>query len=466
MKRFLSYYAFALCATFTLAAELPDLGSPTDYLVSAKEQRKLKDETRAHLSDASLFLPDILSQYYIQRLGERLRQASHQPKKGNFDFFIANSPVINAYAAPGGYIGVNSGLILASEDEDELAGVLAHEIAHVNQGHILRAYAQAKQMQLPMLLGGIAMVAIGMANPELGSGVLLGGLAGMAQSQATFSREHEQEADRFGMGILQRAGFDAKAMIRVFQRFAKQEQYYGVNMPEFLRSHPMNANRITDIENRLGQGKQPEINNPTSNTFALIKARIMVFSEKNPGVARRYFLSVLKKKPQSLSARYGLALAELQLSHASKAYELLSALSKEQPDNTFITISLAESLQALKRYQEANQRLHKLALNYPDDLPITVIYTESLLDSKEIEAAHKVLSHALIKNASNILLLDLMVRTQFAKGEKARAYWYLAKIYTLLDQPELATAKLKRALREKPLDFYLESKIKAQLAVK
>ena len=187
---------------------------------------------------------------YLQTIGARLVSNSDTPSLP-FTFFMVPDPSVNAFAAPGGFIGIHSGLLLTSQSEDEMASVLAHEITHVSQRHLLRGFEKSKQLNIAVIAGLIAAALLGASDATAGSAALLAVQAGGVQAQLDFSRAHESEADNLGMLILVRSGFDAQAMPTFFERLQRESRFYtGYSVPEFLRTHPVTISRIADARGR------------------------------------------------------------------------------------------------------------------------------------------------------------------------------------------------------------------------
>jgi len=199
----------------TSQSNLPSMGEPADSALSPLEEaaigRQLMRQIRASLPLAR----DTQLEEYITNLGQQLVQASGR-QTSSFNFFIVQDPTVNAFAIPGGYIGVNLGLIDAMVYEDQLAGVVAHEIAHVTQRHHARAFALGKTRTISTAAAVLAAILIGAASPEAGQAALAAGLAATQQSSINFTRSNESEADRIGIDILRSADFDPTAMAESF----------------------------------------------------------------------------------------------------------------------------------------------------------------------------------------------------------------------------------------------------------
>ncbi|MDE2585019.1 MAG: M48 family metalloprotease, partial [Betaproteobacteria bacterium] len=219
-----------------LADGLPDLGDAAQSELSPQMEKQVGESiiNEIRLRDPQ-YLDDPEITAYLEQIGGRLATASPDPSFG-FNFFAMADPTINAFATFGGYVGVNTGLLMAAQTESELAGVLAHEISHVTQHHLARGMAKDKQQST------VAMIAMALAllaarnSPNGASAAIMGSQAAMVQSQLAFSRDFEREADRIGFQTLQKAGFDVRGMGDFFQRLQQATRLYENNAPAYMRT--------------------------------------------------------------------------------------------------------------------------------------------------------------------------------------------------------------------------------------
>ena len=214
--------------------ELPDLGDSSGTLISPIEEKELGEAFFRSLHRQILISQDSEVQHYIQTIGQQLVVNSDLPTNP-FQFFVVLDNQINAFAGPGGYIGINSGLLLLTESESELASVMAHEVAHVTQRHLYRAYEAASRLSIPTAAATIAAILIGTQDPALGQAALIAIQAGSVQFQIDFTRDNEMEADRVGMKTLAKSNYNPRSMPTFFERLQESTRYYGQNIPEFLQ---------------------------------------------------------------------------------------------------------------------------------------------------------------------------------------------------------------------------------------
>src|SRR5690606_30792174 len=222
-------------------------------------------------------------------------------------FFMIRDPRINAFALPGGYIGFNAGLVLAADSESEVAGVMGHELAHVTQRHLARTAEDTEVANIATWLAAIAAIIAGSADPDVVVGALSLGQTLAYQRQVSYTRAHEQEADRIGIQTMAKAGFDPFAITAFFQKLEQQSRLYGSGIPEILRTHPLNTSRISEAQARASE--LPHTRPAPSLQFALMQARARVLSAERPSLAVDHFAAKLDAGDDAIANRYGLALA-------------------------------------------------------------------------------------------------------------------------------------------------------------
>ena len=245
----------AACMTGLVGArdvdvKLPDIGSSAGSVMSPQDQREYGASVLHELRAYGLVLDDALLDEYINALGYRLVASSERPDLP-FTFFVVRDNEINAFAVPGGYVAANAGLIINMSREDELAAVLAHEISHITQQHILRAFEDMKKMSIPILLAMLGvMIASSHRTDDAAQAAIMSGTSLMQQRQINFTRHDEAEADRVGIQTMARAGFDPLAMADTFATLQRVMRVNGVDVPEFLLDHPVDTSRIADAKAR------------------------------------------------------------------------------------------------------------------------------------------------------------------------------------------------------------------------
>lgn len=353
--------------------ELPDMGDSSGTLITPEEEQQLGAAFFRSLNAQITINQDPEIQHYIQSIGQRLVTVSDLPGYP-FHFFVVLENDINAFAGPGGYIGVNSGLILTTEAESELASVMAHEIAHVTQRHLYRAAEAANRLSIPTAVATLAAILLGTQSPQLGQAALVAIQAGSIQFQIDFTRENEEEADRVGMHILSESQYDPRSMPTFFERLQQSTRYYGQNIPEFLRTHPVTTSRISDSRSRADQ--YPYKQYPDSLSYQLIRAKLKVQTGTDPAESRKYFESRLNQgtEEQRTVALYGLGLTALAQQKFDEAERIFQKLMTGFPAQPQYGAALARTALEQRQLNKALALYEKLSSQFPENEAIKLEY--------------------------------------------------------------------------------------------
>jgi predicted Zn-dependent protease len=289
--------------------DLPDLGVAGGGNLTAADELRTGATVVRNLRHAGLVVDDPLLTDYLNELGYRLLSHHGYQPGSQFQFFLVNDKSINAFALPGGFIGINYGLFAQTESESELASVFAHEIAHVTQRHYARAYDVGSQSNLPVLAAIIAAIVLGSQGSEIGEAALATAAAASARSQINFTRHNEQEADRIGIQILSDSGFDPEKMANFFDKIQRESRLYGINIPEFLRTHPVSESRIADARDRARHLPKRKINE--SLDYQLMRNRILALSNPDKGNSLKFYKQAIKTEAghRLTAAKYGYVLS-------------------------------------------------------------------------------------------------------------------------------------------------------------
>ena len=459
----LSVLSGCLLAVFVLTAsaiELPDIGDSSGTAISPEKERQLGAAFLRRLQGQGAILEDLETQDYLQSIGRQLVLNSDGAGQ-DFTFFPIAAIDINAFAAPGGYIGVNAGLILNTENESELAGVLAHEISHVTQRHMARSFERAGQMSLPMAVAMVGSLLLGVANPDAGMAALSAVQAGGAQHQIDFTRANEQEADRVGMALLSRAEFDPEGMPSFFERLQMANRLTDPKfLPEFLRTHPVTTSRISDSKNRLAE--YPPRDHKNSDDYLLAKARIEVAAAKSPRHAVKIFKITVKEDDNDYS-HYGYALALIGINKYDKARNELDNLLKGDNENVSYLLAKAELESEAGNHKKALQIYNRLNELYPGFRPVVMKFTKSLLQVNMIKEAKALLLDYAIKHGTDRNYYELLAEAEGRSGATIDAHLALAEYHYLSGETELARDQLKIAERSDELDYYHKQRLLVRL---
>lgn len=442
---------------------LPDFGDSSGALISPLEEQRLGEEFMRSVRRSVTIVDDPEVEEYIQNLGYRL-VAGADPQPYRFTFFVVQDSAINAFAGPGGFIGVNSGLILAAESESELASVLAHETAHVTQHHLLRAFDKANRTNLPATAALIAALILGAHNPQMAEAAIASTVAGSQQMQINFTRDNELEADRVGLQILASAGYDPINMPAFFEKLQQANRYYESGAPEFLLTHPVTTSRIADTRGRAEQ--YPRIPPPSGLNFQLIRAKLRVITRDDPDQSVQFFKAALEQKTYAFeeAARYGYALALINHKEFNAAREQVAWLLKKSPNRIAYLIANAQ-LEAKSGNGKAALKIYNDTLNlYPRHYPLTILYSQELLRQGQPVPARLLLQEYLRYREPKPLLYRLLAQAENDAGSPIESQQVLAEYDYLNGQTQSAIERLNRALTlTKKDDFYRTSRIEARL---
>ncbi|MBF6622559.1 MAG: M48 family metallopeptidase [Pseudomonas stutzeri] len=367
-----------------MANDLPSLGDSSSGIVSPEQEYQLGRAWLSLLRGQVPQLSDPLLKDYLERSVYRLAETS-QLQDRRLEFVLLRSPQLNAFAAPGGIIGVNGGLFIHAQTEAEYASVMAHELAHLSQRHFARGLEAQKRMQLPLMAAMLAgVVAAAAGAGDAGIAAIVSTQAAAIQAQRRFSRQNEQEADRIGIVNLERAGYDPRAMPDMFGRLMRQYRY-DQKPPEFLLTHPVSESRIADTRNRAEQYPQGGIQD--SLRYQLMRARVDLQFESTPGLSAKRFRAMLDEDESLDSARYGLALAQIRSAQLQEAAATLQPLLLKAPNEITYNLAQVELDITANRMGEAQKRIKQLLELYPDSYPVRQAHIDLLIKQSRLQEA-------------------------------------------------------------------------------
>ncbi|HUW50955.1 MAG TPA: M48 family metalloprotease [Sulfuricella sp.] len=440
---------------------LPDLGDASQSALSPQAERRLGETIMYDIRRDRSMVDDAELTDYLNNLGYRLVAAS-QGNLQDFEFFVLRDDTLNAFALPGGFIGVHTGLILAAQSESELAAVLGHEIAHVTQHHLARMIAKQEQSMVTSLASLAVAILAARSNPQVANAAMATAQASSIQTQLSFTRENEREADRLGLQTLSRAGFDPRAAASFFERMQKATRIYENNAPEYLRTHPITSERIADIQNRLESLPYHQV--PDSLEFQLIRAKLRA-EEGTPQQATTYFESALseKKYNSEAAARYGLTYALLRAKEYARAEQELARLRKTAAPNAIIE-NLAVRIKLASGPESAALAQYQATLkNFPDHRALVYGYAEALLQNHQSGDALKLVSNRLRRFPNDGRLYELQAQGYAMQGKKLLSYQAQAEAYTRQGNLVAAIEQLQYGLKAGDGDFYQLSMVEARL---
>ncbi|MCG5508744.1 M48 family metalloprotease [Ectothiorhodospira lacustris] len=441
---------------------LPEIGDPSSALLSPSQEQQLG---RTLLREVRRTLPlskDPVLLGYVEALGQRL-VSSAPDAHPNFTFLVVEDPRINAFAMPGGIIGVNTGLIDAARNEGELAAVIAHEIAHVTQRHIARAYAGSTRIDLATGLAILAGIIASAYAPEVGQAAIIGGMAGGVQARINFTRANEQEADRIGIGILAAADYDPQAMPGFFERMLQLSGGAGEAVPEYLRTHPVTSNRITDSRLRADQYEGDF--RTDAQAFRMIRARVQALQD--PGRIIDLYTRDRNGNSSDAARVYGHAIALIQRGQTEQAIKALQDVSGQEGADLFLELARAEAHMAARpaNHRAALEILKRLDDIYPRHLPITQTYVQALIGAEEYSRAVQVADGLLSAEAKAPELLRLKADAASRLGRDAVSHESMAEYYFHHGQYRETVRQLDMALTARDLTPHAEERVRSKRTI-
>ena len=442
--------------------DLPVLGDPTAALMSADQEYRLGRAWLRQLRGQTSIMSDPLVQEYVESLVYRLASFSDL-KEPDLDIVVINSRQINAFAVPGGVIGLNAGLFLNAHGEAEVGGVVAHEIAHVSQRHFARRYLDSKKVNTAVLAAMLASLAVAIAGDgEAGMAGMAATQAAAIHSQLAYSRQNEREADRVGMQTLAAAGMDPDAMPRFFERMHNQQQFSG-DPPEFLLTHPVTESRIADSRARARNLPSPPLS--ISPQYLLVQARLRAAFIQGDDQAIDYFERYSNERSALAlqAARYGLALSHLRANHYDQARSLMEQLANIYPDELWFRLGLAEIALDEEQYDTAIREAQRVLKVSPDDYAASILLSRAYLRSQQPTRAMPVLKSLLNRRPTDPYIWDLAADAYGNSGDRVRALHARAESQFLRGNDSKALQQMQYALNDAEKDFALYSKLNGRM---
>jgi predicted Zn-dependent protease len=470
-------------------ATLPTLGDAARADLSPVIERKLGEEIMNDIRRDRDYLDDDAIVEYLNNFGENLvtyAPGARGETNADFFFFAVRDPMINAFALPGGFIGVHSQLLIAAQNESELASVLSHEIGHVQQRHIARMLGQQKQDALLPLAALILAALVGKAGggADAAMGVMMGGQGLAIQRQLNFSRDAEREADRVGFQTMRAAGYDTSGMVSFFKRLQGTTRLYG-EAPAWLSSHPLTGERIADIQNRIREAPKPGRIKPDAIEFHLVRARARVLqdpSAKGHEETKAAFETQLKQDntQQQTAAMYGLsylALKEGDLKTAQSWFEKARGSMKPRPgvlssertgsDGSAMFASLGVEIklapgQPPEVLAQAEQEASQSHQKFPLSRMLARQYADAMIASGKLDQAASFLREQVQQYREEPKLYDQLAKAYAAQGKIALQHMALAESYVLSGALPAAVDQLDLARKAKDVSFYDQAVIDAR----
>lgn len=464
-KLIITWLILSLCFPVSQAqVKLPDLGNPSDAVMSEDDEARYREKVRQQMYQYQMIMTDPVVASYIYHLGYRLAAYSNKPSQ-TFDFFVVPADVINASAYPGGLIVIYSGLFLETASESELAGVMAHEIAHVTQRHISRMIAKQQKATLPIMLGMLAAAAAASAGSSGDAPIAIAAsMSGLQQQLAiNFTRYHEYEADRVGIQTLYDADLNPEGMAGFFAKLMQKNRVDPrYELPEYLRTHPLSVNRVTEAKNRSKNFVvKPYVESPM---YDFVKERLRVMTADEFDGLDDYYRSP-KDESASAAFLYGRALQQYYKNDFKASLKTLQAIETDAETVVLVEILQAYNLNRIDK-EQGQASINKLLRKYPEN---SVVLEETARifmksdDLKDFDRAIVNLRKLAYKEPKNPHYQDLLSIAYYNAMKPTAAGQAMAKRSHLLGQNYQAVRTLKNLRKDKNLDYYEAAKIDAQV---
>lgn len=452
--------ASILLAVPAAAQNLPDLGDPAQATFTPAQEKRLGEDIMREIRADASYYDDAEVTDYVNRIGNRLVKRGTTTRQ-EFEFFMMRDPQINAFALPGGFVGVHTGLLLAAQSESELAGVMAHEISHVTQRHIARMITQQQGSQWLSIAALAVAILAARSNSQVGEAAAAFGQAAVVQNQLNFSRDYEREADRVGLQLLDKAGFDPRGMEAFFERLQRATRFYD-GAPSYLRTHPLTHERIADIQNRAQDLPYRQVLDAVD--FHLMRAKLKAELD-SPREALTFYRDSLAERRffSEEGTRYGLVVSLMRMKDYAGAKRELAALRAQVKDNASIE-TLVCRVRTAAGEQDAAFACYRDALRqFPGHRALVYEYADALLIARRPGEALKVVDVRLQTHAEDHRLYLLQSRAYALQNKRFAQHRVQAEAYVRMGNLTGAVEQLQIALKAGEGDFYQLSATEARL---
>ena len=441
-----------------LNLSLPELGDRVSGVVSNDQEKIIGNEFLKQVYSQAPLISDPLIQEYSELLIYRLSEYS-QVKDRNFNVLLIDDSSLNAFAAPGGIIGINGGLFLNAQNEGQFASVITHELAHLSQRHFARNILNSQDNNIASVLVMVSAMAAAIAtnNPT----AFMAGPAFLQQQSLRYSRLFEREADRVGFNNLINAEYDPSSMGEMFEQMAKLRRLSGDKIPEFLLTHPVSSSRVTDAFNAADQAETP-FKNKDSLNYQFIRGRLQIRYENIPLNSVRKMKSLIEKNPSNEN-RYALALAYKTSGKHKNALSEINSLIAENPKNLILHNTKAEILLDEGKSKDALEVVNTFLNISPKNYPLSVLKAKILAYDKKLFAAEELIRDQLLRRNNDPYLWLYLSEVQRDSKNVVGYHQSRAEFYLLLGQYEDALNQLQFALKLTESNFQVSESIMTKI---
>ena len=448
--------------SYGFSNQLPDLGSTSDNIINKFQEKKIRHEllSQVYASPSVIKDPEVID--YINRLGEKLVRVNPELNIEDITFFTVKDPTINAFAMLGGIIGIHTGLLYAANSESELASVLAHEIAHISQKHLPRIIEAQSKDTFKTSLAMVFALLVARSNAQLANAAMQTAVASAVQNTLDFTREHEKEADREGLLMLNKAGFDERAAISFFKTLDKANQFTVGAAPSFLRTHPVTLDRISDIENRLKEFPYKQVSEDP--TFNLIQAKLKAYSGEPTNNISIFENNLTDKGYLSDSSmNFALSYAYLRNNQIAKSRDYFNKVLYLKNTSPLITELGAKILVKERKLEQAENLYKESLLYFPNYKAYIYGLTDIYINMNDLNKAINFVKQKLLVYPRDYNLYMFLAKIYAKKDARYLEHKNLSEyFYFRFDLKESAN-QVSLAINASDADFYNKSSAEQRL---
>jgi predicted Zn-dependent protease len=425
---------------------LPMMGDSTSGIISLQKEHQLGQAWVRTLRGRARLYDDPLTYSYLNDLIWNLVSHSQMQDK-RIELVVMDNATLNAFAVPGGVVGVHAGLFLSTEHEDELASVLAHELAHLSQRHFAAQLEEARRSRPFTLAKLLASILVASADSEAGAAAISSTIASQQSSALAFSRQNEQEADRLGMQTLVSAGFDPSSMPRMFSRLMQSQRFDTNRLPEFLLTHPVSQSRIADALNRSSQLPTPRKPDQDSIDFLLAKTRIAVHYTENQRTLLQNYQRNVEQSPTPINL-YGYMVTAYNNGQVQLAEAQFNRLPSNWKRHPSVLISKADGLIENRQYDNAISILKRLNDDYPDTYTVMKYLAKAYFNSGKTQDAIREMQVLTRKSPNDVDNWYLLSEAYGQAGQTMNVHFTRIEYFLLTGQTDRADQQIRYAKRD------------------
>ena len=450
----------ALSVRADVSDNLPDMGTTAGSTLSINQELQIGDFYVRQLRASAPLINDPLLNQYINELGQRLVAHAYSVRTP-FHFFLIQNDELNAFAFFGGNVVLHASLFRYADNESQLASVMAHEISHVTQRHLARAMEEQKRNAPLTWVGALGSILLAIANPQAGMAALTGTLAGTQQGMISFTQGNEQEADRIGIQVLQRAGFDPQAMPSFLQKLADQSRFSS-KPPEILLTHPLPDSRLADARNRANQMRPVVVQ--SSEGFYLAKVRSLGMYATGRNQLTDELLNDYAKgnSREQMASQYGKAVQFLQAKSFDNAKKIIAPMLAKQPDNVWLLDIMTDIDIGLNQPQQAIAMLTS-AKGSSTNPVLQLNLANAYVEAKQPANATRILNRYTFAHPDDVNAWDLLAQASAAQGLRDEELSARAEGLALNGQLDQAITTLSSASAQVPLGSLKQARYDARI---